>query len=256
MRIPRTEIRAIQDGRELLCRTLQPGEYVIGSDKDCDIQVAAGDVQGRHARLTVNFRDLLIEDLGSSAGTFVNERQVSEPTRLFPNQRIRVGSVTLEARRLQEPEDPALSLDFHQQTVQRYLPPDYLRQRRYAIGGIVAQGGMGAILDAVDEPMRRTVAMKVMLREGSQEDLVRFIEEAQIRGQLEHPNIVPVHELGVDEQEQVYYTMKFVRGTTLRKVFDLLAAGTAETMRRYPLAQLLTSSRRCATRWHSPIRRA
>ena len=42
--------------------------------------------------------------------------------------------------------------------------------------------------------------------------------EAQVTGQLEHPGIVPVHELGVNEQGQPFYTMKFVRGRTLQKV--------------------------------------
>jgi tetratricopeptide (TPR) repeat protein len=69
---------------------------------------------------------------------------------------------------------------------------------------------------------------------------VRFISEAKLTAQLEHPNVVPVHELSVDENENVFYTMKFVRGITLRKVLELLAEGAAPTVRKYPLATLLT----------------
>jgi len=224
----------------LLRQELPPGEYVIGTGDSCAIRVADGAVAAEHARLTINYRDLLVEDLGSGSGTFVNDRPVNALTRVFPSQLIRVGTVTIETRRLQQDFDPGQTIDQHSAAVRQYLPPDYLRDRRFAIGGIIAQGGIGAILDARDESLRRTVAMKVMLEEGSQADLARFVEEAQITGQLEHPNIVPVHELGVDEQEQVYYTMKFVRGITLREVIERLARADAETDRQYPLAALLT----------------
>ncbi len=99
---------------------------------------------------------------------------------------------------------------------------------------------MGAILDAKDGAIRRRVAMKVILRDDSLESAIRFVEEAQITGQLEHPNIVPVHELALNEKGQPYYTMKFVRGITLKKVLELLRAGVASTVEKYPLGNLLT----------------
>jgi serine/threonine protein kinase len=61
-----------------------------------------------------------------------------------------------------------------------------------------------------------------------------------VTGQLEHPNIVPVHELSVDENGQPFFTMKMVRGISLKKVLDLLAAGVPETVEKYPLAARLT----------------
>jgi len=75
--------------------------------------------------------------------------------------------------------------------------------------------------------------MKVMLDGSSPDDLTRFIAEAKIIGQLEHPNVIPVHELGIDENGQPFYTMKMVRGITLRKVLELLPDGTPE---RSPLS--------------------
>lgn len=70
---------------------------------------------------------------------------------------------------------------------------------RYKIGAQVAKGGMGAILEAHDVNLRRGVAMKVLLDPGtaSREDMLRFVEEAQVTGQLEHPGIVPVYELAM-----------------------------------------------------------
>ena len=190
--------------------------------------------------LTINLDHALIQDLGSSNGTFVNGQPIKECTRLWPNQKIQIGGATVELRRIKTAPAPDVSLSPATATVRRILPEEFLRERKYEIGGVVAKGGMGAILDAKEATIERKVAMKVMLDGSSVNDLSRFIGEAKITGQLEHPNIVPVHELGVDANDQVFYTMKFVRGITLRKVLDLMAAGTEATIRKYPLAVLLT----------------
>ena len=197
-------------------------------------------LSGQHARLTINYDHLLLEDLGSSDGTFVNEQLLAAATRVFPSQAIRLGAVRLALHRQRMPSDPGVSLAPAQAVIQRFVPDELLAEKRYAIGGIVAEGGMGVILDARQSAMQRTVAMKVMLDGSAEASVLRFIEEAQVTGQLEHPNIIPVHELGVDEQDQLYYTMKFVRGVTLKKVLELLAAGDAGTVEKYPLSALLT----------------
>ncbi|MBN1268055.1 MAG: protein kinase [Kiritimatiellae bacterium] len=114
--------------------------------------------------------------------------------------------------------------------------------RKYEIGRELAKGGMGIIHEARDLNCRRTVAMKVMPKEtrSKTEDLLRFIEEAQITSQLEHPNIAPVHELGLDAEGNVFYTMKYVKGVTLTDVLNSLRAGDRQTIDEYPLARLLT----------------
>ena len=114
--------------------------------------------------------------------------------------------------------------------------------RKYQMGGIIAKGGMGAVYHARDLNCRRRVAVKVLPKEQKSqvEDLLRFIEEAQITSQLEHPNIVPVHELGIDAEGNVYYTMKYVRGVTLTEVLDGIRRGIVEFVEQYPLARLLT----------------
>src|SRR5207253_859121 len=58
-------------------------------------------------------------------------------------------------------------------------------------------------------------------------------------GQLEHPNIVPMYELGVDEQGRVFYTMKLIKGVTLDEVIKQLRSANERTLERYPLAHLL-----------------
>ena len=239
MNAPETEIVVTKDGAELLRKKFTPGDYVIGREAGCCLVVPVDGVSRRHAKLTINFDHALIEDLGSSNGTYVADRKIAENTRLFPNQIIRLGSATMQLKRLKY-DVPADSMSPHSATVLRHLPPDFLSDRKYDIGHIIAQGGMGAIVEAQEKLLRRKVAMKMMLHSGSQEELVRFIEEAQITGQLEHPNIVPVYELGVDEQEQVFYTMKLVRGITLGDLLHGIEKGDAAAVEKYSLTALLT----------------
>ncbi|MCP4871703.1 MAG: SUMF1/EgtB/PvdO family nonheme iron enzyme [Proteobacteria bacterium] len=83
---------------------------------------------------------------------------------------------------------------------------------------------MGRVLEALDPQLRRTVAIKVALNSSELADarLGRFVAEAQITGQLEHPNIVPVHDLGITDQGQVYFVMKRVQGRSLRELLASL----------------------------------
>lgn len=112
---------------------------------------------------------------------------------------------------------------------------------KYVITGEVARGGMGAILKAADRDVRREVAMKVLLRDDSPRARERFVEEAQITGQLEHPNIVPVHDLGVDSSGRLFFTMKLVRGQSLAQVLQALRqpGGSGSETPPFTLQQLL-----------------
>jgi len=241
MEVPQTEITIRNTaGVVLLQTTVAPGEYVLGRSPEAELFFEAELVSRQHARLTVNFDHLLIEDLGSANGTSVNGQPVTDSVRLWPNQKVQLGTATLEFHRVKTVAPPDVSLAPSAATVQRLLPEELLREKKYEIGRVVAQGGMGAILDARDAAAQRSVAMKVMLDGSSSDDLTRFIAEARVTAQLEHPNIVPVHELSVDENGQPYYTMKMVRGITLKKVLELLAQGTEGTVKKYPLPALLT----------------
>ena len=90
----------------------------------------------------------------------------------------------------------------------------------YTVGGEIARGGMGSILEAEDRRLGRKVAMKVMRLEAaaSDEARTRFVREATVLARLEHPNIVPIHELGWDAENRLFYTMKLVQGRTLQAV--------------------------------------
>ncbi|MEK7865904.1 MAG: serine/threonine-protein kinase, partial [Planctomycetota bacterium] len=88
---------------------------------------------------------------------------------------------------------------------------------RYEIGQELGHGGMGVVYAASDRDLGRTVAMKVMAPEvtGSKEHAARFLREIQTTAQLEHPNIMPVYDVGISDEGCLFYTMKLVRGKTL-----------------------------------------
>ena len=93
---------------------------------------------------------------------------------------------------------------------------------RYQLVGEVARGGMGAVLKGRDVDLGRDLAIKVILEEHREipEMVRRFVEEAQIGGQLQHPGIVPVHELGRFPDGRLYIAMKLVRGRTLAALLE------------------------------------
>lgn len=114
---------------------------------------------------------------------------------------------------------------------------------RYQVQDEIARGGMGAILRVRDEDLHRDLAMKVLLPAAELDPitglgatttstltadkrlLMRFLEEAQLTAQLDHPGVVPVHELGLNTNGRIYFTMKLVKGWTLGEVIEQSADG-------------------------------
>jgi eukaryotic-like serine/threonine-protein kinase len=87
---------------------------------------------------------------------------------------------------------------------------------KYSIVKELGSGGMGSVYLAHDSELDREVAIKVLRETDLSDDLKRrMLREAQIIARLEHPGIVPVHDVGVLEDGKVYYAMKFVRGSRL-----------------------------------------
>jgi eukaryotic-like serine/threonine-protein kinase len=104
---------------------------------------------------------------------------------------------------------------------------------RYQLGEPIGHGGMGEVLTARDLQIGREVAVKRMLAENPTERGVeRFLREARIQGRLEHPAIVPVHEIGHDVDGNPFFVMKKLSGTTLSKILETPAATTREKMLR------------------------
>jgi serine/threonine-protein kinase len=116
-------------------------------------------------------------------------------------------------------------------------------EARYVQRTTLGKGGMGEVRLCRDHLIGREVALKVVRPgTGSQPGMVpRFIREARIQGQLEHPAIVPVYDLGLDPEGSVYFTMKRVRGRTLADVIESLRRGDPDTVRGFSRRKQLTA---------------
>jgi serine/threonine protein kinase len=113
---------------------------------------------------------------------------------------------------------------------------------RFRIGDELGRGAMGHVLRATDTTLKRDLAFKVSPApkdQISRAELARFIEEAQITAQLEHPNVVPVHDIGLDPDGRAYFSMKLIRGQSLESIFDKVRAEDPETLSEFGLRRLL-----------------
>jgi len=111
---------------------------------------------------------------------------------------------------------------------------------RYLVGEQIGRGGMGEVLTARDAQIGRSVAIKRM-RDASPDarSIARFLREAKIQGRLEHPAIVPVHELSRDAEGRPFFAMKQLAGDTLADVIAGTARGDAPTLGKFPRRRLL-----------------
>ena len=114
---------------------------------------------------------------------------------------------------------------------------------RYEIRDRLGEGGMGEVYLCADHRIGRDIAMKVIRAErGGQLDArTRFVREARVQGQLEHPSIVPVYDLGRDANGSAYFTMRRVLGKTLEQVIGELHGGVPATVREWTRHKLLTA---------------
>lgn len=104
----------------------------------------------------------------------------------------------------------------------------------------IGEGGMGIVEMVKDKKCLRTIARKTLVaRNMDHESVVRFTEEAQITAQLEHPNIVPVYDLSLDQEGNLFYTMKMVKGLNLKQILNQIKDKDEETIRKFPLANLI-----------------
>jgi serine/threonine-protein kinase len=91
---------------------------------------------------------------------------------------------------------------------------------RYDVHGEIARGGMGVVYRARDRILQRDLAIKVLLPAFADQPEIarRFLEEAQVAAQLQHPAIVPIHEMGTLPDGRPFFTMKLVKGRTLAEL--------------------------------------
>jgi formylglycine-generating enzyme required for sulfatase activity/serine/threonine protein kinase len=194
----------------------------------------------RYPEQAAELRQLLptIGDLGAAARVIGEDPEGASETRL-------------PAFRARASDEPARSDDAPGSFVTRLLArveEHGYRAGRFRVEQELARGGQGIVLEAWDQTLQRRLAMKVALAQSDAEaaltppeavSLGRFLEEAQVTAQLDHPGIVPVHDLGRDEAGRIYFTMKLVRGRDLRRIYELVRTGEEGWNRTRALGVLL-----------------
>jgi eukaryotic-like serine/threonine-protein kinase len=113
--------------------------------------------------------------------------------------------------------------------------------QRYAMRSLLGHGGMGEVLLCSDQRIGREIALKVIRREDKENLRVRaaFVREACLQGQLEHPAIVPVYDLGLTTDGQAYFTMRRVRGHTLSQILSYSKVEDSDPSLRFSRSKLL-----------------
>jgi serine/threonine protein kinase len=112
---------------------------------------------------------------------------------------------------------------------------------RYTVLDQLGEGGMGTVQRVWDADLMRELAVKRLRPElrGSAHLVDQFLWEARVTAYLDHPNIVPVHDLGLADDGDIYFTMKRAAGTALDRTLDRLRAGDAEAAAALPLPRRL-----------------
>jgi serine/threonine-protein kinase len=115
------------------------------------------------------------------------------------------------------------------------------RAGRYHVFGEIARGGVGAVLKGRDAELGRDVALKVLLAAHQENPALvqRFVEEAQIGGQLQHPGVVPVYELGLLPDRRPFIAMKLVKGQTLAALLAARREPTEDRRRHLAIFELV-----------------
>ena len=138
--------------------------------------------------------------------------------------------------------DTAIS-KIEQEEATPVFDPDVNRSAdRYEDASIIAEGAMKSIYQVNDTFTARNVAMAVIKNDiaENQSECNRFVKEARIAANLQHPNIVPIHDIGINEDNHPFFTMKLIRGENLSTILRKLRYAEISYLEKYDLTALLT----------------
>lgn len=135
------------------------------------------------------------------------------------------------------------------ETEKKYYQQAITREKntsKYKFREKLVSGGMGAILEVIDQDLYRPAAMKIIKPSFKNDEraLVEFIREAKITAMLEHPNIIPIHELGLSDETGLYFTMKLMKGEPLHHILNEIKKGNPDYESKYDTYSLVNIFRK------------
>ena len=178
------------------------GEYIIGRDDTCTIQVPSEFSSRQHARLLVTVNSIEIEDLGSSTGTLVDGNPISSRVILQPNQPIQIGN---------------LFLNFHREQNDGLTANQHLGGGRFTLIRQLGRGGRGVVWLAWDQELEENIAIKRLPPELAADEIALsdLKREVQKSRKISHPHVVRIHDFIQPVGEQPLISMEFIDGSDL-----------------------------------------
>ncbi|NQZ57039.1 MAG: hypothetical protein HRT88_06160 [Lentisphaeraceae bacterium] len=110
---------------------------------------------------------------------------------------------------------------------------------RYLSIELAGTGAMKKIICTEDKISGRTVAKALLKDPQDQQNIEPFLREARITAQLQHPNIVPVYDIGLDDEDNPFFTMKLITGFNLEQILTEIKQGNEQFVEAYPRAKLI-----------------
>jgi len=196
-----------QDGEILAKRTLDLGEYTVGTATGNSIQLESEHVSRNHAKISITRDSFVYEDLGSSNGSLINGILAKGPITLKHDQTVQMGDLYLNILPHQETSLLVIS----------HTQGHMVGSGRYTLKKEIGRGGGGVVWLAQDGHLNQAVALKLLPPELDSDpvalnDLVSEVQKARL---LSHPNIIRIHDYVKAPDEIPFVAMEFVDGSDL-----------------------------------------
>ena len=145
------------------------------------------------------------------------------------------------SRLSQTPDEQSKNIRVTEEKSIDKLLEGFKKNDKYEHLTLIGEGGMGVVTLSRDKNTLRKVAIKTLNEKllNNHEAIIRFTEEAQITAQLEHPNIIPVYEMGMDSNNAPFYSMKYVKGTNLKEILSLIKDKNEIIIKKFHIIELL-----------------
>ncbi|MBN1807555.1 MAG: protein kinase [Planctomycetes bacterium] len=183
------------------------GTVTVGRGEDCTLTIDDANSSRHHFSVSTDKGGVILTDLGTSNGTFLNGVRIDEPRPLSHGDAVRAGTTVFTFRELARSNHSG-----------KYTGKSV---GRYRVGVCIGSGGMGEVYKAVQQGLGRVVALKILTSDlkDDREYVSRFLHEARAAGQLNHPNVVQVFDVG-QEGDIYYYSMEFVDGGSVQDLIS------------------------------------
>jgi WD40 repeat protein/serine/threonine protein kinase len=230
------ELKIVALGREVNLVRMIGEDILIGRNAPCQVIIDDVSVAPCQARLVwAAENELYLEPMGSplelnaTGAVRLDGQAISSRVLVREGVKFHVGPATLSWRWLAKKEAPTILAGEAGADDEAELAEEL--KDRYKLGAKAGEGGMGRVYAAEELRLRRPVALKVLVGSETEKDRRRFTQEARITGMLQHPNIVPVHELS--ETGRVFYTMKFFEQGCLTDVINGVKSHDAKSVQSF-----------------------